>query len=647
MLRLFLIALLGMFSLNAHQDLPMFSRKDLFSFSPCLAVKLSPRNDRLAFIGSDQNGVTNLFLSSDLTVETGVQVTQFDDPSIGGFFWTPDGKKILLLKDQNGKRSFDLWVYDFQSTKKIVDGGVKFFKMGKKKAVIGINSRTKLYYDLYHLDLDTYALTLIEKNDKYLYLHFDENLLPVIKQTVNGDGTLSLFHKEKPLFTLSSEDAFHTETVEVIGDSLYLNDNRGSNTTALKKINLLTGHTETIGHDERSDIQSVLFDGDELIAYSTYYTEKEWHPLKAKEEFKFLIDRLGSSVDITDQNGNLWIVKRDTPEYGVQFWLYNREGEKLYHLHTFPLLAPLQMTHDLVIYSRDGLPLVCYLTLPKEYKEGTPVPLVVVPHGGPFKARDMYAFNPTHQWLANRGYGALSVNFRLSSGFGKAFVNGGNGEWGGKAHEDIVDAIQWCIDKKITKKGRIAIYGRSYGGYEALSALTFTPDLFACSITVCGPSNLKTILEKMAPFWEIPSFYKNGDGALYTKQAFIVSMGGDPRKAEDLPFLESRSPLNFVNQIQNPLLLIHGENDPIVASSESDQIFHALEKKQALYLRFPDEGHSINKPANSFYSLAFIEWFLAKYLGGKCEPMHPFEREQTSAKLQAHNISIDKGYKKE
>ena len=183
-------------------------------------------------------------------------------------------------------------------------------RSAKIERLSNLNS-TRLYHDLYHLDLDTNQPTLIEKNDKYLYLHFDDTLEPVIAQTINGDGTQTVYYKKRPLFTLTAEDAFHTETVELIGNTLYLNDNRHSNTTQLKKVDLSHNKEQVLGHDPKSDIQSVLFDGKELIAYTTYYSEKEWHPLtkRAEEELHFLLTEFGPNFEVTDQKENYWIIR--------------------------------------------------------------------------------------------------------------------------------------------------------------------------------------------------------------------------------------------------------------------------------------------------------------------------------------------------
>ena len=237
------------------------------------------------------------------------------------------------------------------------------------------------------------------------------------------------------------------------------------------------------------------------------------------------------------------------------------------------------------------------------------LPLVLNVHGGPW-ARDSYGYDPEHQWLANRGYAVLSVNFRGSTGFGKAFVNAGDREWGAKMHDDLIDAVDWAVREGITTPGKVAIYGGSYGGYATLAALAFTPTRFACGVDIVGPSNLKTLLDSIPPYWK--SFYEE-----------LARRVGDPRTEEGRKLLAERSPLTKAADIERPLLIAQGANDPRVKQAESDQIVAAM-KANAIpvtYVLYPDEGHGFARPQNrnSFYAIS--EAFLSECLGGRYEPV--------------------------
>jgi dipeptidyl aminopeptidase/acylaminoacyl peptidase len=234
--------------------------------------------------------------------------------------------------------------------------------------------------------------------------------------------------------------------------------------------------------------------------------------------------------------------------------------------------------------------------------------MVLLVHGGPW-ARDGYGFNRMHQLLTNRGYAVLSVNFRGSTGFGKAFVNAGNLEWGAKMHDDLIDAVDWAVAQGIAQRDKVAIMGGSYGGYATLAGLTFTPEVFACGVDIVGPSNLETLLETIPPYW-----------APMVKQ-FHERMG-NPNTPEGLALLKDRSPLHKADKIVRPLLIGQGANDPRVKQAESDQIVAAMEKHgiPVTYVVFPDEGHGFHRPENNIAFTAIAEAFLASCLGGRAEP---------------------------
>jgi dipeptidyl aminopeptidase/acylaminoacyl peptidase len=264
--------------------------------------------------------------------------------------------------------------------------------------------------------------------------------------------------------------------------------------------------------------------------------------------------------------------------------------------------AKFEKTQSVVIKSRDGLNLVSYVTKASQSKA-----LVLTVHGGPWYRDDLH-FMIEHQWLVNRGYSAMAVNFRGSTGFGKEFVNKADGQWSKTMHNDLLDACEWAIAQGICDRDKIVIMGGSYGGYATLAALTKTPDYFAAGIDIVGPSNLFTLLESTPPYWE--SF-----------KTTLYRRVGDPRTEEGRKLLAENSPLNFVEKIQKPLLIIQGANDPRVKQAEADQIVTAMRAKNIPvdYVLFPDEGHGMRKPENRMGQYAIIETFLHKHFGTPLE----------------------------
>jgi dipeptidyl aminopeptidase/acylaminoacyl peptidase len=268
-----------------------------------------------------------------------------------------------------------------------------------------------------------------------------------------------------------------------------------------------------------------------------------------------------------------------------------------------------------VIKSRDGLNLVSYLSLPPgsdpdgDGVPDKPLPMVLNVHGGPW-ARDSWGLNPYHQWLANRGYAVLSVNYRGSTGFGKNFVNAANGQWSGKMHDDLLDAVEWAVDQKIADQGKVAIMGGSYGGYATLVGMTYTPDVFAAGVDIVGPSSLVTLLQNVPPYW------------MPFMPVMKVRVGDVDTEAGRAELLK-RSPLTLVDKIKKPLLIGQGANDPRVTQLEADQIVKAMQEHKipVTYVLYPDEGHGFARPENRMSFNAVTEAFLAEQLGGRFEPV--------------------------
>jgi len=631
-------------------------KEELFANPLLISAKISPDGNTIAYVGADEKGLSNVFISSKNNTASREQISFFDTPEIIQFFWSWDNKRILLLKDHNGTGQFHLHGIHILSkeqviyTEKFSNVNAKIIQISTEKnsVIIGLNNRNPHFHDLYRLDLDSGEHTLLFENNFYAKFLVSNNLDLILKMHINEDGSWTVFTSQDDVFIqLTASEAFQTEFLSYHEktESVYLLDNRSTDTNQLILKSLHTPSDEKVlGAQSNSDVDDVLFIDGEPKAYASYYEQKKWHTIDAsiQKNLTFLENSLGSNFEVvnSNKNGDLWIVSNNIPDKGHRFWIYDTATQNLCTID--PPQSEnnsLSKMYPMTITARDGKALICYYTLPKAVDKGgyvdQPIPLIVVPHGGPFKVRDKFQFNPYHQWLASRGYAVLSVNFRLSSGFGKAFVNAGNGQWGGKAHFDIIDAVDACIARGITERGKLAVFGGSYGGYESLASLTFTPEYFTCCVAVCGPSNLKTVLDNVPKFWEFTSSPLSDKTMFFTKQAFITSMGGNPDEPKGIQYLQKCSPVNHLENIKAPLLLVHGKNDHIVAEKESEQIYHSMKasNKKVTYLLFPDEGHRFAKFANKMLFLDHAERFLSQHLGGDYRPVSSSILAESSAQV--------------
>jgi len=388
--------------------------------------------------------------------------------------------------------------------------------------------------------------------------------------------------------------------------------------TRLMLMNAETGETEVLESDPESEVDfaGAFFhpDTDELLM--TYYVGDRVRMYPKTDAIANDIEVLRAAlpdgelgfVSATRDLGRMLIsISSDVDPGSV--YLYDRasgEVEKLYASRPDLPSDQLSPMQPIRYTARDGLEVAAYLTIPKG-KEPKNLPVVLHPHGGPW-ARDYWGYNPYAQFLANRGYAVLQPNFRSSSGYGKAFLNAGNKEWGiGAMQHDLTDGVNYLIEQGIADPERIGIFGGSYGGYATLAGVTYTPDLYACGVPYVAPSNLITLIESFPAYWR--PFLK---GSWYLRV-------GDPEDEADREDLVARSPLFKVDQIKVPLLVVHGANDPRVKQRESDQIVVALRDKGAdvEYIVAPDEGHGFRAPDNRMALAVAMEAFLAKHLGGR------------------------------
>jgi dipeptidyl aminopeptidase/acylaminoacyl peptidase len=632
---------------------PLIERAKFFGNPTKTAGRISPDGKWLSWI-APRDGVMNIWVAPLAHPDQAKPLTAEKTRPIRTAFWSPDSKKLLFINDKGGDENFLLYGVDvasgtqqtltpFEKTRVEV---VKISHGIKDRILIAINNRDPRWHDVYSLDLASGKLTLVLKNDSYAGFLADESLTLRVAQKSRDDGGASYYRitANQPESTAMSEVALEdSQTTTPLdftsdGKTLYWTDSRGRDTAALVAQDVATGQTRILAQDARADIANAVYDprSGRALAYQLDYLQQEYLPLDpaVKADLDFLKHNAKGVYTIVSQNdaNDKWVVEIDQVTTPAAAWLYDRKSKHLSKLFVArPELegAPLVQMHPLQITARDGLTLVSYLSLPKEAdpqgsgKAAAPVPMVLLVHGGPW-GRDNYGFYRYHQWLANRGYAVLSVNFRGSTGFGKKFISAGDLEWGRKMHDDLLDATEWAIRNGVTTRDKVAIMGGSYGGYATLAGMAFTPTTFACGVDIVGPSNLFTLLETIPPYWE--SF----------KQQFYKRMG-DPTTEAGRAMLKERSPLNAADKIVRPLLIGQGANDPRVNVRESDQIVAAMSAKQipVTYVVFPDEGHGFARPANNIAFQAVAENFLAQCLGGRAEPI--------GAALQASTAEVRHG----
>ncbi len=644
--RLVLLAATAAFTLGAmpvlaQNDVPLIPREKLFGNPSKAGGQISPDGRFLSWI-APRDGVMNLWVAPTNDPSAARAVTNERVRPIRQYFWSPDSRQLLFLNDKGGDENFLLYGVDvasgqqrnltpFEKTRVQI---VNISPLVKGRILVGLNNRDPRYHDVHSLDLATGKLTPVLMNeDGYASFIADEGLVVRAATKVRADGGSDLYRVTNNKVTtekLRSDKLEDSRTTRAVGfttdgKTLYWVDALGRDTAALLAQDFATGKTRLIAENARADIGGVLTNPrtGQVEAYGVNYLKNEWMPVgnAVRADLAFLKSRLKGEINIVSRTDadDKWIVAVDPVTAPASAHLYDRRTKRLTQLYvTRPELqgAPLAAMHPVEIRSRDGLTLVSYLTLPRsadpdgDGRANRVVPMVLLVHGGPW-ARDNYGYNGNHQWLANRGYAVLSVNYRASTGFGKKFISAGDLQWGRKMHDDLIDAAGWAVRQGVTTKDKVAIMGGSYGGYATLAGLTFTPDAFACGVDIVGPSNLETLLKTIPPYWQT--------GA---KMDFYNRMG-DPTTPQGLAMLKERSPLYKADQIRKPLLIGQGANDPRVNVAESEQIVNAMKAKNipVTYVVFPDEGHGFARPANNIAFNAVAENFLAKCLGGRAEPI--------------------------
>jgi dipeptidyl aminopeptidase/acylaminoacyl peptidase len=624
---------------SAQVDVPLIPRDALFGNPSRTGGQISPDGKWLSWI-APRDGVLNVWVAPAANPKAAKALTNERQRPIRGHFWSPDARSVMFINDKGGDENFLLYAVDpvtgmqrnltpFEKTQARIVGSSN---KQKDRVLVGLNNRDARFHDVHSLDLKSGKLTLVQQNDGYAGFLADNDLNLRMAIRPRQDGGQDFFRMTngkidaQPFASIGLDDALTTSPAGFTADgrTLYWIDSRGRNTAALVAQDVATGTTRMIAQSPRADISGALVNPRtyEIEAWRADYTKPEWNPIDRKiaADLQFLEKRLGGFpiVGSRTEDDSKWIVAVDPVVRPATTYLYDRNKKTVTELYVGrPELAgaPLQPMHAVEIRTRDGLTMPSYLTLPagsdrnRDGKAERPAPLVLVVHGGP-QARDSYGYNSTHQWLANRGYAVLSVNYRGSTGFGKSFINAGNLEWAGKMHDDLIDSVDWAVKQGVTTPDKVAIMGGSYGGYATLVGLTFTPDKFTCGVSIVGPSNLFTLAQSIPAYWEA------GKRQLFARI-------GDPETEAGKKLLTERSPLTYVDRIKKPLLIGQGANDPRVKQAESDQIVAAMKARNipVTYVLFPDEGHGFARPVNNIAFNAVAENFLGTCLGGRAEPI--------------------------
>jgi dipeptidyl aminopeptidase/acylaminoacyl peptidase len=634
----------------------LIPREVLFGNPDKAAAKISPDGKRLSFL-APVKGVLNVWVGPVDNPGAAKPVTNDKKRGIRRYFWAYTSQHILYMQDKEGDENFHIYavnldanrIEDLTPAKKVaaqIEGVSHKFP---KEILVGLNERDERFHDVYKIDILTGAKKLIQKNEGFLGFITDDDFQVRFAVKFSPKGGQLIYEPEgdakwKEFLSVPSADSLTTSFIgfNEKGDKAYLIDSRDRDTAALAIMDLKSKEEKILAADKLADVGGVMMHPTKntVQAVAFDYTRQEWRGLdpgvaRDLKKLKKVADG-DFTVSSRTQDDRKWVVAFIMDNGPVRYYLFDRDSGEATFLFTnrkdLEGLA-LQKMHPVVITTRDGLKLVSYLTLPPgSDKEGKgipnqPVAMVLNVHGGPW-ARDTWGYNPEHQFLANRGYAVLSVNYRGSTGFGKNFLNAANREWARKMHNDLIDAVDWAIKEKIAQPDKVAIMGGSYGGYATLVGLTFTPEKFACGVDIVGPSSLITLMKNIPPYW-------------YPFLPQLKDRVGDFSTKEGLKLLQDRSPLNFVAKIQRPLLIGQGANDPRVKKVEADQIVEAMKAKKipVTYVLFPDEGHGFARPNNRLAFYAVTEAFLARNLGGRFEAIgDAFQGSTISVLVGANDV---------
>jgi dipeptidyl aminopeptidase/acylaminoacyl peptidase len=644
--------------LTAFADQPPLIDRNFFYGEIAIAgAQISPDGRYLSFL-KPYKGTRNIWLKgADEPFSAARPVSAEASRPIRSYFWSHDSKYILYAQDSGGDENFNVYAIDPTLPADAKSGvpptraltnlkGVRttIFAVPKAKPdilYIGLNDRDPKWHDLYELSISSGEKKLLRKNtDEIATWQFDDagTLRLAVRTTKSGDTEILRVDADgfKLLYSCSVLENCGAFDFDASGKNVYFATNKGAlDLTELELMDMATGATTKVESDpkKRVDLYNVeisrldhriLFTEYEDDMFRRYFKDR---PFEA--DYRWLQTKLPGleiSFGARSNDENIWIVSANSDTEPGIVYVWNRKAKTLAQQYRVREEIPRDALAQRKPYhyqSSDGLEIPGYLTLPK----GLPaknLPLVVYPHGGPW-GRDSFGYDTNAQFLANRGYAVLQPNFRASTGYGKKFLNAGNGEWGRKMQDDITWGVKALVASGVVDPKRVGISGGSYGGYATLAGVAFTPTLYAAAVAYVAPSNLITLLDAIPPYWEAAR------KQMYTRM-------GDPGTPEGRALLVAESPLTMARAIVTPLLVVQGKNDPRVNVRESNQIVAAVRDngKPVKYIVAPDEGHGFARPINTLAYVTAMEDFFAQYLGGRSQKEVPAD---VAARLK--EITVD------
>lgn len=616
---------------RARAEAPPLVPRDVLFGNPQKALpKISPDGKRLAFLAPDAKNVLQVFVQEGASEPK--QVTQDKKRGVRSYFFAHDNRTLLYLQDADGDENFHVYGVDlpsgnvrdytpFQGTRANI---LKIQPEYPDELLVTLNLRNRQLFDAVRITLSTGAIALDTENPGDLASYITDARMQVRgAEVVLPDGGNEIRvrdARDKPwrsLLKVGPDDSIGLLDFSKDGQSVFIESSLGRDTGAVIQRNVATGAEKVLAHSSEVDAGTVMIHPrtHAVQAVSFEPGRRSWTVLDpaVKDDFAGIAKLFDGDFAIgeRDDADQRWIVSFTNDRGSNRAYLWDRAkkaGTLLFETQPKLDAYTLSRMQPVSFPARDGLPLHGYLTLPAG-AQPKGLPLVLLVHGGPW-GRDVWGFSSYAQWLANRGYAVLQINYRASTGYGKKFLNAGNRQWGLKMHDDLLDGLSWAVKEGYADPKKAAVFGGSYGGYAALAAVTFTPEVFACAVDIVGPSNLKTLIGAVPPYWKS------------IRGRFDARMG-NVDDAKDDQLIHDASPLFKADRIVRPLLIGQGANDPRVNVRESEQIVSAIEKNggKVTYVLYGDEGHGFARPENRNDFNARAEQFLAGCLGGRAEPL--------------------------